>query len=496
MTLRPGLGDLLERLALMRAKGIAGCSRLHDVELSSENFTLSSSYLNVSVSGMDLLSEPWIDVFTVDGAETLSMRELVRNLGDVIDITSGDPLEDAAILRMLMAADRVSNGDLAGWLPSTAGKWGLFDSTSPFWQNSRLREHICDRTVSPAVTLSYRFAGNGSTLLDHHHNESDLRLTPAAAARALMMRQQFSVGGIQPFPESIFGIKSAKASVATGRPLVWIDAGNLADTLAANRQPGPAGTFFHTWPGGKPGDSRPPGGQADALTWQSRSMLLIPDSDGLVRGISITEGIRYGDDTDPQLLPHTTYNQKKKTDPYTAWNVHASRPGWRQLLTAYADPNAPGVLSGAVPGGSRIRLAGLASYQSRLDGSVTTSLPAPQIDRADVTMLDTGIGEARKYLVGRIIAAGRIVAPSSTPTSPGAWWRGSMPSDSRLNADVEPIVRRALIGDMSIPDAVAAMRSAAELCVDQFAGTVAATSPAATVAATTAPRPEKKGTSS
>ena len=91
MTLRPGLGDLLERLALMRAKGIAGCSRLHDVELSSENFTLSSSYLNVSVSGMDLLSEPWIDVFTVDGAETLSMRELVRNLGDVIDITSGDP---------------------------------------------------------------------------------------------------------------------------------------------------------------------------------------------------------------------------------------------------------------------------------------------------------------------------------------------------------------------------------------------------------------------
>ncbi|WP_072691451.1 type I-E CRISPR-associated protein Cse1/CasA [Rhodococcus marinonascens] len=442
---------------------------------------------------MDLLTESWIDVFTVDGPATLSLLELARNLGDVLDIASSDPLEDAAVLRILMAADLAGDGDLVGWLTSTAGKWELFDASAPFGQNPQLREHVGERTVGPAVTLPYRFAGNGAVLLDHHHNESAVRLTPAAAARALLMRQQFSVGGIQPFPETIFGLKAAKAAVAASRPLVWIDAGNLADTLAANRRPGPVGAFQHSWPGGKPGHDRDRGGQADALTWHARSMLLVPDSDGYVTGLSITEGLRYGDDTDPQLIPHTSYKRKKKSEPYTAWDVHAARPAWRQLLTAYASIDAPGVLAADLPERGRIRLAGLASYQSRLDGPVTGALPVPQISRTEAGVLDTGIGEARTYLIGRVIAAGRILAPSSTPTSPGAWWKRAMPTDSRLNHDLEPVVRSALTGEITVTDAVDAMRALANLCVDEFAGTLAHRSPVAAVAATTPPAPKKEG---
>ncbi|MBM4574947.1 type I-E CRISPR-associated protein Cse1/CasA [Rhodococcus hoagii] len=442
---------------------------------------------------MDLLTEPWIDVFTVEGPATLSLLELARNRGEILDVASGDPLEDAAILRMLFAADIVSDGDLPGWLSSTAGQWELFSQDAPFWQNPQLREHVGERTVSPAATLPYRFAGNGSVLLDHHHNESHVRLSPAAAARALMMRQQFSVGGIQPFPETIFGLKSAKAAVAAPRPFTWIDAGNLAETLAANRRPGPVGAFHHSWPGGKPGEQPSQGGQADALTWQSRSMLLTTDSDGHVTGLSVTEGLRYGDDTDPNILPHTTFTQKKKTDPYTAWDVHADRPAWRQLLTAYATTDAPGVLAAQLPPGTRMRLAGLASFQSRIDGPITGSLPVPTISRADAAELDAAIGAVRKYLVGRLIAAGNELAPSSSPETPNAWWKRSIPTGSRWNQCIETIVRSTLTGDLSLAAAGDAMRAAVEQWIGEFATTVAAASPLAAVAATTPPTPQKEG---
>ena len=454
---------------------------------------------------MNLLTEPWIDVFTVDGPATLSLAEVAAQRGDILDVASSDPLEDAAILRMLMAVDIVSEGDPVGWLASTAGKWELFDDAAPFWQNPQMREHVSERSVSPAVTLPYKFAGNGTVLLDHHHNESQMRLTPAQAARALMMRQQFSVGGIQSFPESIFkiqtpggikGLKSAKAAIASARPFVWIDAGNLADTLIVNRRPGPVGTFRHTWPGGNPGDFPDCGGQADALTWQGRSALLIPDSDGYVTGISMTDGLRYSEDTDPQLLPHTTFKQKKATEPYTAWDVQVDRPAWRQLLTAYADLGAPGVLSDDLPSDGRIRLAGLASYQSRIDGPVTGSLPVPTIARTDVGDLDTGIAEVRKYLVGRIVGAGRIFAPSSTPTTPGAWWKRNMPTDSRLNNDMEPIIQAALTGDIPVPAALDALRAAADIVIGEFAATITQASPVAAVAATTPPAPKKESVTS
>lgn len=434
---------------------------------------------------MNLLTDPWIDVFTVDGPATVSVADAVRDRGDILDVTSGDALEDAAILRMLLAIDLVSDGDPARWLNGTARRWELFGSSDPFWQNSQLREHLSERSVSPVVTLPYRFAGNGSTLLDHHHNESGTRLTPAAAARALLMRQQFSVGGIQPFPESVFGVKSAKSAIASPRPFAWVDAGNLADTLVANRRPGPAGTFHHSWPGGRPADTPPPGGQADALTWQSRSILLVPDPDGYVGGVSITEGLRYGESTDPHLVPHTTFTKKKPADPYTAWDVHLSRPPWRQLLTAYASADAPGVFAAELPSNGRIRLAGLAAYQSRIDGPVTGTLPVPLISRACAAELDAAITETRKRLIGRIIAAGRILAPSSGPTSTNAWWKRSMPTTTRLNTDFEPIVRAALTAQTTIADAIAHMRACADTSITEFASTIAAASPTAAAAAMT-----------
>ncbi|WP_306306965.1 type I-E CRISPR-associated protein Cse1/CasA, partial [Nocardia asiatica] len=87
-----------------------------------------------SVEGrMDLRRDPWIEVITRDGPATVSLQEAAANLGDIIDVASDDPLVDAAVLRLLLAADRVSDGDIRGWLADTRRQWRLFDSRTPFW---------------------------------------------------------------------------------------------------------------------------------------------------------------------------------------------------------------------------------------------------------------------------------------------------------------------------------------------------------------------------
>lgn len=224
-------------------------------------------------------------------------------------------------------------------------------------------------------------------------------------------------------------------------------------------------------------------------------MLLIPDLDGYVTGISMTDGLHYGEDTDPQLLPHTTFKQKKAGEPFTASDVHADRPAWRQLLAAYAAIDAPGVLAADLPADGQMRLAGLASFQSRIDGPVTGSLPVPTISRGDVAVLAAGVDDVRKYVVGRVIAGGRVVAPSSTPTSPGAWWKRNMPTDSRMNSDMEPIVRRALTGEIALDDAIGEMYALADTVVAEFSSTIAQASPIAAAVATTPPAPKKEAVS-
>lgn len=441
---------------------------------------------------MDLLLDPWIDVYTVDGPATMGVRDVLLNRGDIVDVISDDPLEDAAILRLLFAAVLVADGDLPRWLHETRDRWRLFDTDAPFWQNPQLRPHLGERTALPAMHLSYRYAANGATLLDHHHNESGLRLTPAAAARALVMRQAFSVGGVQPYPEKIFGVKAGHLAVATNRPFAWIDAGNLADTLEVNRRPGPVGTFHHSW-SGTVGTSPGPGGQADALTWQARSILLVPDADGLVAQVSIAEGVRYGRlETNPVLIPHTTFTKKKATDPYTARDVHIDRPAWHQLLTAYADPDAPGVLAGdlarGLPDQASLRLAGLASLKSHVDGPVTGHIPIPQISRHEAAELDAAVTVARKQLTSNLIAASEIVTPSAGGST--GWWKHLHPARTQFDLAIAPAVTAAVAGAITIAEARERLATHVAHFAQQAASMISATSPAAAVAATT---PRRRG---
>jgi len=335
----------------------------------------------------------------------------------VLDIASGDPLEDSAIMRLLVACDlaAVQSGmSAADWVDSQRPRFELFDPVAPFWQNPEMSKFVENpRATRPVAAGSYRLVGNGSTAAGDSHNEAGIVFTPAEAARMLLVRQMFSVGGSQPFVATAFGKDpmSAKNAVCTSRGFVWVHGDTLADTLELSRPTsGSVGQFHFSWPKElSPADVGAPAGILDALTWQARAMMLLRNADGMVDRVMICDGVRWPEpgsgtwtaEDDEQRIPHATYIQKKEADPFTAQDVHVDRPVWRQLLTAWSTEGAPGIL-GACPGRGTIRMTGLGSFQARIDGAVTGALPVPVFAKDD-----------GRRLLGAVTAAYGAVASTS-----------------------------------------------------------------------------------
>lgn len=371
-----------------------------------------------------LAEQPWIPVLTNKGMDERSLLTVLDS--DVRDLASGDVLEDAAILRLLVAiviaaADQKMTAQQ--WISDHRDRFDLFCTQHPFGQNPDMARFIgTEGAARPIIDASYALAGSGSTAVNQFHTLSGITFSPAAAARLLLMRQAFSVGGIQQFTEAIIyetvpdtrpgkqgktrsqaagsaaygkGPLSAKTAVCTNRAFVWIDAGRLEETVAVNARVcagKPVGTFHFGWP--DPATPPPiagrPTGVLDALTWPSRSIYLVPGDP--VEEIMVCDGVRWPDPKDPQyppereaeLVPHAVFERKTAKAPATIQGVHVERVPWRQLMVGLASEQpADSVLAAAIntaadlPAGARVRIAGLGSYQARIDGPVAGSFPVP-----------------------------------------------------------------------------------------------------------------------
>lgn len=347
---------------------------------------------------MNLASDPWLPTLTRHGMRTVGLIDALSDDSAVLDIASGDPLEDAAIMRLLVACD-VAAADAglssAQWVAAHRDQFDLFDPVAPFWQHPGMAAFVDDSKASrPVAAASYRLVGNGSTAAGDSHNEAGIVFTPAEAARMLVVRHMFSVGGIQSFVASAFGKEpmSAKNAVGTSRGFVWVQGATLLETLELSRPAsGPVGTFHFSWPdGAAPAAVREPEGMLDALTWQARAIMLLRNADGMVDRVMICDGVRWPEpghgtwtaENDQQVIPHATYIRRKPSDPFTAQDVHVDRPVWRQLLTAWTTDGEPGLLGTDLVRGT-IRMTGLGSFQARIDGAVTGSLPVPAFSRED-----------------------------------------------------------------------------------------------------------------
>lgn len=371
-----------------------------------------------------LAEQPWIPVLTDTGMDQRSLLTVLN--GDVRDLATGDILEDAAVLRLLVAIVIAASDQkmtAQQWISAHRDRFDLFCPEHPFGQNPDMARFIgIDGAARPIVDASYALAGSGSTAVNQFHTLSGVTFSPAAAARLLLMRQAFSVGGIQQFTEAIIyetvtdtrpgkqgktrsqaagsatygkAPLSAKTAVCTNRAFVWIDAGRLEETVAINARAAagkPVGTFHFGWPDPltPPPVAGRPTGVLDALTWPSRSIYLVPGDP--VREIMVCDGLRWPDPKDPQyppereaeLIPHAVFEHKTAKAPATIQGVHVERVPWRQLMAGLASEQPAGaILSLAVdsaadlPAAARVRIAGLGSYQARIDGPVTGSFPVP-----------------------------------------------------------------------------------------------------------------------
>ncbi|MEB3023400.1 MULTISPECIES: type I-E CRISPR-associated protein Cse1/CasA [Mycolicibacter] len=401
-----------------------------------------------------LTADPWIPVLTDTGMATRNLIDAFA--ADVITVACGDDLEDTAITRLMLAVQIAANqagSEPADWLDAHRDRFDIFDPERPFWQNADMaRFDEQPGAIRPIITASYRHVGNKSVAVNLWHTASGVTYSPAAAARLLVVRQQFSVGGLQ----SSYGKipRSAKTAIAVNRPLLWLDTGRLAESMrctAALTADRPAGTFWFTWPNDhKPTDTGEPTGILDALTWPARSILLRDTSTDVVAGIMICEGVRWpepasgADQHDLALIPHTVYARKKASDPYTAQGVHPSRLIWRQLATMCADPDNPAApwQATAAELNARWRLGGLGSYQSAIFGPLTGSFPAPRDPAtlatflADLTEAYQRIGSAAGSLAGAISGA-----DGYTP---------AIPSHTSLAARAEPLAEQLATGQIDL----------------------------------------------
>lgn len=406
-----------------------------------------------------LVVEPWIPMLTTSGMQTGGLARAFDP--DVISVATGDDLEDVGLTRLLLAIQIAANdADLAprDWLDTHRAHFDLFDPQRPFWQNADMKRFAAmPGAVKPLVSASYRHAGRGSTAVNVWHNESGLVFDSAAAARLLVVRQQFSVGGKQPFTAAAYGDApiSAKTSVATNRPFLWLDDGRLASSLAATAALGsvhPVGRFWFTWPEQtSPATCVYPSGVLDGLTWPSRSMLLVRDLEGCEPGIMVCDGLRWPEsgsdsaDSEVKLVPHTVYARPRDAEQYVPQRVHPDRPAWHQLAVMCTDPDYPRAdfPSATSAAGTRRRwhLGGLGAYQAAISGAVTASFPVP-VD-------PLGLGDVLAAMTRAYQHIGSVTAELADAISRFAGYRSAIPTHTGLNMEFEAIATSVARGDIS-----------------------------------------------
>lgn len=241
-----------------------------------------------------LATEPWIPVLTPHGQDTYSLHDVFTHATDTT-ITAGGHLEDTAIHRLLLAITYTALGSpdtypetftrshgrrVATWITSHADNFDLLHPTTPF---ALAAEPVGE--MFPAGLLDPTLGRSRPTVSDHRPMDAVPTLPFGQAAILVLVQQLYSVGGKHP------GVsESLPESPATGL-ITFRPAGTVAQSLTwARIRVDTVGTPNWTWreradaPGVR---GVRPLGEADALTWLSRRIVLAHD------GTQVT-GAQYG----------------------------------------------------------------------------------------------------------------------------------------------------------------------------------------------------------
>lgn len=315
----------------------------------------------------NLTDQKWIPAVQADGRPQLfSLREILTRAHELRGLQGDSPLETAALYRLLLA---VLHSALRGpqdegaweklwqkgrWEPALTNgyldKWhdrfDLFHSERPFYQTI-VMETPRDKTVHDIIPDVA--SANNATLFSHNIDSQITPLTPAKAAKTLLVLQTMSVAGG-------FGLAPKESSDAPwGRGVIFLLEGDtLFQTLAMNLMAYPDKDFNNlpSSPDDKPAWEQDdpysparqvPNGYLDYLTWHNRRVRLIVEGDTsapFVKEITMTNGLKI----DSTLLdPMKLYRPSQDEGRYISTRYLEDRLLWRDSASLFSLKNDRGI---------------------------------------------------------------------------------------------------------------------------------------------------------
>jgi len=302
--------------------------------------------------GFNLISEPWIEVLTLDGTSDLvSLGTLFARAHELREITGDLPTQSFAILRICLAiVYRAVKGPetvddwhelassttapvdrIRAYLDRHCERFELFHERAPFFQVADL--HTAKGEFS-ALTKLIADAPVGHPYFSVRIGHGLERLTAAEAARWLVHLQAYDISGIKSGAVGDARVKGGKGyPIGTG----WagaiggiaVEGENLWRTILLNLIPHDRPALVTSSDRDRPAWEAPPStaseaedapsrpyGPLDLFTWQSRRVRLIGGRDGVTAVL-----VANGDKITPQ--------NRHRSEPMTAWR--RSRPQQKAL---------------------------------------------------------------------------------------------------------------------------------------------------------------------
>ena len=331
----------------------------------------------------NLVTEKWIPCVTAEGnAEEFSLYEVLTNAHRIKELSDDSPLVTVALHRLLLALLHRNFGPasfddwktlwgkgawdetkLKVYFEQWQQRFELFDSERPFYQALRMQAAkkiaatkkqaatvtIEDIELHPIALLAHEAAtGNNGTLFDHHFKEAGQTVSTAQAARYLIARQAFSIGGGVSEP---FNLSHAPL---VGGYTVQVLGDNLFQTLALNLLPYTEETPVpHAQENGQSKDApvweqltpqapdkngSNPLGYLDYLTWQSRRLHLIGD-EKVVTNCQHQQNLKLKND---DLLDPFQCYAKSKDKGFNAKRLSEAKALWRDSHSLFEEATSTG----------------------------------------------------------------------------------------------------------------------------------------------------------
>ncbi|MEW6093466.1 MAG: type I-E CRISPR-associated protein Cse1/CasA [Chloroflexota bacterium] len=412
-----------------------------------------------------LVDEPWISCVHPDGSVgELGLRQTLLRAHELRGVQGDSPLETAALYRLLLAVlhsalrgPRVWEAwgelwDGGRWLPEVVNgyldqwrdRFDLFHPQRPFYQAS-------DDRVRPKSIASLALdmvSGNNAVLFDHHTEEAGVTLTPAKAARTVVVAQTFGLSGLSGIPGQGF------TDGPWARGIVFlVESDDLFRVLMLNLMKYPDEKLNNM----RSKDDRPaweqddpyrsnrqiPLGYLDYLTWQNRRVLLIPEGDEkspTVSAMSVAPGLRLNASVFDSFKLYRKGHGKGNEEIWLITRFSEDRALWRDSGSLFGLKSEHGrppqtfhalanlVSEGWIPHKQKFRFMalGMANDQAKVEFFQENHLPLPLEYLEDenlVVKLSNAIQKAEQTHFALKIAAQWLAALVLSPNVDGKKWQ-------------------------------------------------------------------------